>query len=107
MPVREIGRLVIGTERPDLLSNADRTAHERALAERALGIDADAPWLTLPKALHEITEMLNAATQEEAELLHGHHQYLVEAAEQAMSYLGAGVPGKDADDVREDILVTA
>jgi exodeoxyribonuclease-1 len=105
--LQEVGRRLIGIERPDLLSEADRASYERAVAERVLGIDAEAPWLILPKAIPEITEMLISATGEEAELLHGHRQYLIERSEEAMSHLDVGVAGKDTYGIMEDVAVTA
>jgi exodeoxyribonuclease-1 len=82
-----IGRQLIHFERPDLLSEADRSDHDRALAQHLLGAEADVPWLTLPKALKEIDELLASVSAEEVELLLGHRQHLVEWSERVTSTL--------------------
>jgi exodeoxyribonuclease-1 len=104
--LQEIGRRLISVERPDLLSDADRAVRESTLAERVLGIDVRAPWLTLPKAIQEATELLLSDSGEEAELLLGHRQYLINWFKQAKSCLDAASPA-DASRVIEDADIIA
>lgn len=56
--LRTIGKQLIHLERPDLLDASVRREHDLAVVNRLLGRHSDVPWLTLPKALEEIKEIL-------------------------------------------------
>jgi hypothetical protein len=77
---------LIHLERPDLLDNAICREHDLAAAKRLLGQGEDISWLTLPKALEQLEEMLAAASGAELELLREHDQYLRERYEQALTH---------------------
>jgi exodeoxyribonuclease-1 len=76
--LKTIGRRLIHTERPDLLSATERADYDKAMAERVLGGKDESPWLTLPQAIAQIDELLRSAEPDEAELLRGHRKHLVE-----------------------------
>ncbi len=82
--LKVIGRLLIHLERPDLLDQATRREHHKAAAKRLLGEDEEVSWLTLPRALQQLEEMLAAATDTELELLREHDQYLRKCYRQAL-----------------------
>jgi exodeoxyribonuclease-1 len=82
--LKAIGRQLIHLERPDLLDKSSCRKHDLAAAKRLLGHGEDIPWLTLPKALEQLEEMLDGATGPELELLREHEHYLRERHEQAL-----------------------
>lgn len=73
-----IASQLIHAERPDLLDEADRTARDRLLARRVLGLDGDVPWLTIPKAIEEVESMLRGCEEQHREHLQGHRDHLKE-----------------------------
>jgi exodeoxyribonuclease I len=84
--LKTIGMQLIHLERPDLLDKAIRRAHYSTAAKRLLGHGEDIPWLTLPKALEEIEEMLATASGAELKFLQEHNQYLRERHHQALAH---------------------
>ncbi|HWZ95139.1 MAG TPA: exonuclease domain-containing protein [Opitutaceae bacterium] len=83
--LKTIGRQLIHLERPDLLDKSTCRKHDLAAAKRLLGQGEDIPWLTLPKALEQLEEMLEGASGPELELLREHEQYLRKRHEQALT----------------------
>jgi exodeoxyribonuclease-1 len=84
--LRAIGRQLIHLERPDLLDKAMCREYHLATAKRLLGQGEDIPWLTLPKALKQLEEMLATASGAELELLGEHHQYLRKRHKKALMH---------------------
>jgi len=79
-----LGKRLIHIERPDLLDEVARAENDLAVAKRMLGHGDDVAWLTLPKALEQLQEMLNRASGPELALLGEHQQHLRERYEQAL-----------------------
>lgn len=71
-----LGRQLIHAERPDVLDSASRLEHDRDIARRIAHHNPEYPWLTLPKALTEIEELLMSAKSTERLLLIEHRDYL-------------------------------
>jgi exodeoxyribonuclease-1 len=82
-----LGLQLIHSERPDLLSAPDRREHERVSARRVCGIGPTPPWLTLPRAIQQIDELLVSAAAEEEALLRAHQRQLVERLDKARAFL--------------------
>lgn len=85
--LKTIGRQLIHLERPDLLERTVCLEYDSATARRLLGHGEDISWLTLPKALQELGEMLQDASGPELVLLQEHKQHLHERHEKALSCL--------------------
>lgn len=85
--LRTLGRRLIHTERPDLLPLLDCQEHDRACARRLLGADGDVPWLTLPKALQQLDDILRECAPCDVGLLTDHRDYLTRCAQQASTLL--------------------
>jgi exodeoxyribonuclease-1 len=81
--LKTLGRRLIHTERPDLLSAAERADYDKAVAKRILGGEDEVPWLTLPRAIAEIDELIRSAEPDEAEFLRSHRRHLVERQDRA------------------------
>jgi exodeoxyribonuclease-1 len=99
--LKQIGRRLLYLERPNLLADATRTEFDRAVAHRITADDAGRPWLTLPKAIMAIDEMLTDANPVEAAFLHDHRAHLAErlASARLVTYDPAGtafVPSREA-----------
>lgn len=75
--LKTLGKQLIHIERPDLLTEADRAEHDRTHIRKLLGSDGDVPWLTLPKAIQQIDDILAACEEAELALLREHREYLV------------------------------
>lgn len=88
--LKAIGRQLIHIERPDLLGIAIRREHHLAASRRLLGEGEEIGWMTLPQALAELKEMLDAATDQELELLREYDAYLQDRANQAKKVAGGG-----------------
>jgi exodeoxyribonuclease-1 len=71
-----LGLQLIHAERPEILAQEIRLEHDRNVARRIAHDNPDLPWLTLPKALAEIDELLITATAPERLLLTEHRNYL-------------------------------
>ena len=82
--LRRIGRQLIHLERPALLAEGIRHEHVAAGAKRLLGQGEDIAWLTLPKGLEQMEEMLVDATGQELKFLQEHHNFLRERHKQAL-----------------------
>src|SRR5271166_3659904 len=82
--LREIGYRLIHCERPDLLDRPTYQAHTDRIARSLLGLDGEAPWLTLREAIREANDLLE--TREGSELTHiaAHRDYLQRRLAEAM-----------------------
>jgi len=72
------------------LDEGIRQEHVSAEAKRLLGLGDDISWLTLPKALEQIEEMLACASGPELKFLQEHYQHLRERHKQALGSAGIG-----------------
>jgi exodeoxyribonuclease-1 len=79
--LRKIGQRLIYLERPDLLGEVKRLKFEQAIASRIGNDDIDTPWLTLPRALAHIEDLLIDAEAAEAALLAEHREHLLKRTE--------------------------
>jgi exodeoxyribonuclease-1 len=75
--MKRLGRRLIYLERPDVMDEARRRAHDRAWARRVLGHGDDVPWRTMPQALREIDEALTEAAEDRTGFLVRHREHLV------------------------------
>ena len=76
--LRLIGRRLLYVERPELLSVSERAECERAIAKRLAGERGDEPWLTLPKAIIAVDDLLASAEGAEQALLQAHRAHLID-----------------------------
>lgn len=83
-----IGRHLIYLERPHLLDEATKRAHDLTTAKRLLGQCEDVTWLTLPEALGQLKKMMTDAIGNDLANLHEHEIFLVERHEQAALNVG-------------------
>ncbi|MDE2466713.1 MAG: exodeoxyribonuclease I, partial [Alphaproteobacteria bacterium] len=81
--LRQLGKRLLYIERPDLLEGRTRAAQARKLAERLLCADDSVPWLTLPRALKEVKDLLATAEGAEAEHLDEHRAFLEQRLKEA------------------------
>jgi exodeoxyribonuclease-1 len=78
--LRQLGRQLIHTERPEALDETTRRDCDVTRAMRLIGTADEVPWLTLPKALKEVDDMISADTQAAARL-GDYRTYLLERLE--------------------------
>jgi exodeoxyribonuclease I len=78
---REQGLRLIHAENPDALPTDVREALDRWLAGHVLGNEGDVPWLTAPKALAEVDNLLINALPADQKLLLGVKQYIQQLIE--------------------------
>jgi exodeoxyribonuclease-1 len=82
--LRQIGRRLIYLERPDLLDAPTRREHQVAHNNRLLGVGDEVTWLTLPRVLTDLQNLLTTASGPELELLREHYAYLRSRHDQAL-----------------------
>jgi exodeoxyribonuclease-1 len=87
--LKRIGQRLIFLERPDLLPELDRAQYDRAIAARIGKDDPETSWLTLPRALAELDELLVEADPIEAAFLQEHRVHLANRMERATLILDA------------------
>jgi exodeoxyribonuclease-1 len=87
--LRKIGQRLIYLERPDLLPDLDRSKYDRAIALRIGRDEAEVPWLTLPRALADLDELLEEADPLEVPFLQEHRTHLASRLRMATLALGA------------------
>jgi exodeoxyribonuclease-1 len=86
--LRKIGLQLVHLERPGLLPDAECASYDRAAAIRVTGHEAEYPWLTLPRALAELDELLAGVEPIYVGFLHEHRSHLSERLERAKHILG-------------------
>lgn len=64
-----LGLRLIHAEMPGALEVSVRTLHDRAVVNRQLGADGAVPWMTLPKAIEQVDDLIASATPESSPLL--------------------------------------
>jgi exodeoxyribonuclease-1 len=82
--LKAIGWRLLHAERPDLMEAMLRSHHDTEFAHRIAGESKDVPWLTIPKALADLDEMLVTASSSDVLLLTEHRAYLVARLNDAM-----------------------
>jgi exodeoxyribonuclease-1 len=58
--LRRLGRRLVYFERPDLLRGTDRDDFDAEVSRRVRGGDGDFPWMTVPRALAELEQLMAA-----------------------------------------------
>lgn len=58
--LRRLGRRLVYFERPDLLRDADRDNFDAEMSRRVRGGEGDFPWMTVPRALAELEQLMAA-----------------------------------------------
>ena len=84
--IRWLGKRLIYMESPDAIPESIRTKHDVDIARRLMS-DEEVPWLTLPKALQEVNDLLDAAKESEKAMLCDLRDYLTQRSEEASSLL--------------------
>jgi exodeoxyribonuclease-1 len=74
--LRKIGQRLIYLERPELMPEAERAQYDRAIASRISRGDAETPWLTLPKALADLDDLVVDSDTEHIAFLQEHRVHL-------------------------------
>jgi hypothetical protein len=87
--LKQLGRRLIHFEKPHALDPASRKQHDQAVVTRLLGTHDGSPWMTLPKAINELNDLIAAAALEDRSYLRRHREHLVAQLELAQSQLGA------------------
>lgn len=82
-----LGRQLIHAERPDVLDAVSRLEFDRDIARRIAHHNPDYPWMTLPKALAEIDELITSAKPAERPFLIEHRNYLSQRLNNALESL--------------------
>ena len=85
--LRELGMRLIHAERPDVLKAGLRNQYQVEIAKRLTGNNETVPWLTLPKAIDQVDDLIAGAMDSEREFLQKHRRYLSERLEVALGYL--------------------
>jgi exodeoxyribonuclease I len=89
---RKMGQRLIYLERPDLMAAADRAQYERAIASRIARDDAETPWLTLPRAMADLDDLMIDADPEHVAFLHEHRTHLADPIARAALVLNRHEP---------------
>lgn len=74
--LRGLGRRLIYTEQPQLLSESTCRSYAVAIARRLTDTGAVTPWLSLPQAIRETNELLTVCEAHEQAILREHLEYL-------------------------------
>ena len=88
--LRTIGKRLLYCEVPELMTDEERRDYDAAIARRLMSADETAPWLTYPKALTEVDELISVATGDEINLLEAHREFLRERAQEAAGIIDTG-----------------
>ncbi len=81
--IRQLGRRLVFSERPDLFPSEIRSKLEKMLARRVLGHDGEVPWRTIPQALFDLEGVLSDAATDQVEFLMAHKEHLLRCQAQA------------------------
>lgn len=81
--LRSLGQRLIYVEAPHVMAEASRRDYETTVASRLMAADGTVPWLTFPKAIEEVDDLITTAADSESALLSDLRQYLVQRAEEA------------------------
>lgn len=89
--LKKIGQRLIYLERPDLLLHDERAQYDRAIAMRIAKDHAEVPWLTLPRALADLDDLLAEADPIDVVLLRGHRAHLADRLARASQAVSSSV----------------
>jgi exonuclease I len=70
--LRALAMRLVHAEDPSVMSDAHRQTQDRRLARRVAGVDAHAPWRSLPAAIGELDGLSASNNSQEAALLGSH-----------------------------------
>lgn len=87
--LRKLGRQLIHLERPDLLPEDVQREHRLEAAQRLTGRADDVSWMTLPKAIREIENLLASAMPDASFYYREHYDQLLRRLVQANKDLAA------------------
>jgi len=79
---KDLAALLIGSEWPEVLSPGDLSAYKDHLQGRFFADDV--PWMTVPKALDEVSKLRSEAVGNACTLLEEYHDYLRKLAKQGV-----------------------
>lgn len=85
--LKQLGRRLLYSERPELFADDVRRKLDRMRAERILGQGAEIPWRTITQALFDIEGVLSEAKIESRQFLAGHRDYLLDCRSRANQIL--------------------
>ena len=85
--LQEIGMRLIHAECPEIMQQKLRSKLDIAVAERLVGNSEDTPWLTLPRAIERVDELITVAEGEGYEFLREHRAYLSDRLKNSLSVL--------------------
>jgi exodeoxyribonuclease-1 len=74
--LKRIGQRLIHFEQPDALTPAKRKVLDQAIAKRLIGFQEMSPWMTYPKAISEVDELIATASAEYHPRLQAYREYL-------------------------------
>lgn len=81
--LKAIGKRLIYLEKPELLDDLLRHQHAVHGSHRLLGKGEEIGWLSLPKALTEISQMMGSCVDPELAFLKEHERFLLQRLEEA------------------------
>ena len=85
--LRSLGQRLIYVEAPAVLEEVARRDYTAAIARRLMADDGTVPWLTFPKAIEEVGDLLAVANASEYALLTELRDFLSQRAEDAAALL--------------------
>ena len=85
--LRELGMRLIYAERPDVLAAELRSQYQVEIAEHLTRDNETVRWLTLPKAIEQVEDLIAVAGDSEREFLRSHQRFLLKRLEDALGYL--------------------
>ncbi|HEV7299595.1 MAG TPA: hypothetical protein VGN72_09545 [Tepidisphaeraceae bacterium] len=87
--LKRLGQRLIHFEQPDALTPARRKAIDQTIAKRLLGLQDMSPWMTYPKAISEVDELITVASDDDLPRLHVHRAHLVAQKNRVQAQLNA------------------
>lgn len=85
--LRELGMRLIHVERPDILEVTSRNQRTVAILERLISNDETVPWLTLPKAIKQVNDLIASAENLERRVLRRYRDYFSKRLDAAIACL--------------------
>ena len=85
--LRELGMRLIHAERPDVLEAELRSQYQVEIAKHLTRDNETVRWLTLPKAIEQVEDLIAVAGDSEHEFLRSHQRFLLKRLEDALRYL--------------------
>jgi exodeoxyribonuclease I len=91
--LKKIGQRLIYLERPELMPATNRAQYERAIASRIVRDDPEVPWLTLPKAMAHLHDLIADADPDHLAFLYDYRGHLADRLAWAVLALAEGEAG--------------